>query len=146
MVALGALDRAAGGVVVVPHDGGLGRRLERPAPGWTRRYRARVHGVVDEKKLAALADGVTVSGVKYGPIKAVLDKQKNANAWVTVSLEEGRNREIRKVMEHMGLEVNRLIRVAFGPFQLGKLARGQVEEVPPKVLREQLGKPPHDGP
>ena len=88
---------------------------------------------------AALANGVTVSGVKYGPIKAVLDKQKSANAWVTVSLEEGRNREIRKVMENLGLEVNRLIRVAFGPFQLGKLACGKVEEVTGKVLREQLG-------
>ena len=146
VVSVGRLDLTSEGLLLLTNDGGLARRLELPATGWTRRYRARVHGVVDEKKLAALADGVTVSGVKYGPIKAVLDKQKNANAWVTVSLEEGRNREIRKVMEHMGLEVNRLIRVAFGPFQLGKLARGQVEEVPPKVLREQLGKPPHDGP
>ena len=146
VVSVGRLDLTSEGLLLLTNDGGLARRLELPATGWTRRYRARVHGVVDEKKLAALADGVTVSGVKYGPIKAVLDKQKSANAWVTVSLEEGRNREIRKVMEHMGLEVNRLIRVAFGPFQLGKLARGQVEEVPPKVLREQLGKPPHDGP
>ena len=142
VVSVGRLDLTSEGLLLLTNDGGLARRLELPATGWTRRYRARVHGAVDEKKLAALAKGVTVSGVKYGPIKAVLDKQKRANAWLTVSLEEGRNREIRKVMEHLGLEVNRLIRVAFGPFQLGKLARGKTEEVPPKVLREQLGKKP----
>ncbi len=142
VVSVGRLDLTSEGLLLLTNDGGLARRLELPATGWTRRYRARVHGIVDEKKLAALANGVTVSGVKYGPIKAVLDKQKRANAWLTVSLEEGRNREIRKVMEHLGLEVNRLIRVAFGPFQLGKLARGKTEEVPPKVLREQLGKKP----
>ena len=142
VVSVGRLDLTSEGLLLLTNDGGLARRLELPATGWTRRYRARVHGAVDEKKLAALAGGVTVSGVKYGPIKAVLDKQKRANAWLTVSLEEGRNREIRKVMEHLGLEVNRLIRVAFGPFQLGKLARGKTEEVPPKVLREQLGKKP----
>ncbi len=142
VVSVGRLDLTSEGLLLLTNDGDLARRLELPGTGWTRRYRARVHGLVDEKKLAALAGGVTVSGVKYGPIKAKLDKQKSANAWVTVSLEEGRNREVRKVMEHLGLEVNRLIRVAFGPFQLGLLARGQVEEVHPKVLREQLGKKP----
>lgn len=139
VVSVGRLDLTSEGLLLLTNDGGLARRLELPATGWTRRYRARVHGIVDEKRLAALANGVTVSGVKYGPIKAVLDKQKSANAWVTVSLEEGRNREIRKVMENLGLEVNRLIRVAFGPFQLGKLACGKVEEVTGKVLCEQLG-------
>ncbi|MCH8237542.1 MAG: rRNA pseudouridine synthase [Proteobacteria bacterium] len=142
VVSVGRLDLTSEGLLLLTNDGGLARRLELPATGWTRRYRVRVHGAVDEKKLAALANGVTVSGVKYAPIKAVLDNQKRANAWLTVSLEEGRNREIRKVMEHLGLEVNRLIRIAFGPFQLGHLARGKAEEVPPKVLREQLGKKP----
>ena len=104
-----------------------------------RRYRVRVHGQVDPARLAKLAGGVTVGEQKYGPITAVLDQQKGDNAWLTVSLQEGKNREIRVVMEHLGYEVSRLIRVAYGPFQLGHLDRGEVDEVRGRVLREQLG-------
>ena len=140
VISVGRLDLNSEGLLLLTNDGELARRLELPKTGWTRRYRARVHGRPDEKKLKSLEEGVTVSGVSYGPIKAVLDKQLRANAWLTVSLTEGRNREIRKVMEHMGLEVNRLIRLAYGPFQLGNLKRGQTAEITGKVLREQLGK------
>lgn len=139
VVSVGRLDLNSEGLLLVTNDGELARRLELPKTGWTRRYRVRVHGSVDEKKLAALENGVTVSGVKYAPIKAVLDKKQGANAWLTVSLNEGRNREIRKVMEHLSLTVNRLIRTAYGPFQLGNLTRGQTAEITGKVLREQLG-------
>ncbi len=139
VVSVGRLDLNSEGLLLVTNDGEIARRLELPETGWARVYRVRVHGTVDEKKLAALEKGVTVSGVKYGPIKAALDKQQGANAWLTVSLTEGRNREIRKVMEHLGLTVNRLIRTAYGPFQLGKLTRGQTAEITGKVLREQLG-------
>ena len=139
VISVGRLDLNSEGLLLLTNDGELARRLELPKTGWIRRYRARVHGRVDEMKLKELEQGVTVSGVSYGPIKAVLDKQQRANAWLTVSLREGRNREIRKVMEHLGLEVNRLIRVAYGPFQLGNLKRGQTAEITGKVLREQLG-------
>ncbi|MDA0305097.1 MAG: pseudouridine synthase [Proteobacteria bacterium] len=139
VVSVGRLDLNSEGLLLVTNDGEIARRLELPETGWARVYRVRVHGTVDEKKLAALEKGVTVSGVKYGPIKAALDKQQGANAWLTVSLTEGRNREIRKVMEHLGLTVSRLIRTAYGPFQLGKLTRGQTAEITGKVLREQLG-------
>ena len=98
----------------------------------------RVHGDVDAERLAGLADGVTVEGIRYGPIRAALERQQGSNAWLTVSLQEGRNREIRRVMEHLGYAVTRLIRIAFGPFQLGTLPAGAVEEVTGKVLREQL--------
>ena len=139
VISVGRLDLNSEGLLLLTNDGELARRLELPKTGWIRRYRARVHGRPDVKKLKSLEDGVTVSGVSYGPIKAVLDKQQGANAWLTVSREEGRNREIRKVMEHLGLEVNRLIRLAYGPFQLGNLKRGQTAEITGKVLREQLG-------
>jgi len=138
VVSVGRLDIDSEGLLLLTNDGGLARRLELPATGWTRRYRARVNGAVDEAKLEALEKGVTVSGVRYGPVRARLDSRRGANAWLTVSLEEGRNREVRRIMAHLGLKVARLIRVAYGPFQLGKLDRGAVREVPPKVLREQL--------
>ena len=143
VISVGRLDIASEGLLLLTNDGGLARKLELPATGWTRRYRARVHGRVDEGRLAGLADGVTVAGVAFGPIRAHLDKVQGSNAWLTVSLREGRNREVRRVMEHLGLSVNRLIRVAYGPFQLGNLPRGAVAEVPARVLREQLG---GDGP
>jgi len=138
VISIGRLDLNSEGLLLLTNDGEVARRLELPETGWTRRYRVRVHGQPDERK--ALEKGMTVSGVTYGPIKAVLDKQARANAWLTVSLEEGRNREIRKVMEHIGVEVNRLIRLAYGPFQLGNMERGQVAEITGKVLKEQLGK------
>ena len=138
VVSIGRLDLNSEGLLLLTNDGELARQLELPSTGWTRRYRVRVHGTIDEKALAGLAKGVSILGVDYGPIKATLDRRQGSNAWLTVALTEGKNREIRKVMEHMGLQVTRLIRVAYGPFQLGNLARGNVAEVPGKVLAEQV--------
>ncbi|MBC8337646.1 MAG: rRNA pseudouridine synthase [Alphaproteobacteria bacterium] len=138
VISIGRLDLNSEGLLLLTNDGELARRLELPETGWTRRYRVRAHGTVVEAKLQELENGISVSGIAYGSIKAVLDKQQGANAWLTMSLQEGRNREIRKVLEHLGLTVNRLIRVAYGPFQLGNLTRGQTAEVTGKVLREQL--------
>ncbi len=139
VVTVGRLDMSSEGLLLLTNDGGLKRKLELPATGWTRRYRVRVHGRVDPARLKALASGVRVSGIDYGPIQARLERQSGANAWLIVSLAEGKNREVRRVLEHVGLTVNRLIRVAYGPFQLGRLPRGEVAAVPAKVLREQLG-------
>lgn len=136
---IGRLDMTSEGLLLLTNDGGLKRRLELPATGWLRRYRVRVHGAVDEKALASLEQGVTVDGVAYGPIQARIDRVQGSNVWLTVSLREGKNREIRKVFLTFGWLVNRLIRTSFGPFQLGNLKPGEVEEVTGKVLREQLG-------
>lgn len=142
VVTVGRLDLNSEGLLLLTNDGALARDLELPSRGWTRRYRARVFGKVDPAHLSLLAEGITIEGVRYGPIRATVDSQRGDNSWVTVSLQEGRNREIRRVMEHLGYPVNRLIRIAYGPFQLGNLARGAVEEVSPRVLREQLGRRP----
>jgi 23S rRNA pseudouridine2605 synthase len=139
VVSVGRLDLNSEGLLLLTNDGTLARRLELPANGWTRRYRVRVFGTVDERALAGLARGVTVDGVEYGPIEAGLDSRKGANAWLTVVLREGKNREVRRVMAHLGLQVTRLIRTAYGPFVLGGLPKGAVEEVAPHVLRERLG-------
>ncbi|HTV89874.1 MAG TPA: pseudouridine synthase [Stellaceae bacterium] len=143
LVSVGRLDLNSEGLLLLTNDGALARRLELPATGWVRRYRVRVHGAVEPERLARLVRGVTIDGVGYGPIRAVLDRQQGANAWLTLSLQEGKNREVRRVLEHLGHPVTRLIRIAYGPFQLGHLAPGAIEEVPRKVLKEQLGaKPP----
>ena len=139
VISVGRLDLTSEGLLLLTNDGALARRLELPATGWLRRYRVRVHGRPDTAALAALANGITVEGVRYGPIEAALDATKGENAWLTVSLREGRNREVRRVMTALHLPVSRLIRVAYGPFQLGNLPRGAVEEVPTRVLRDQLG-------
>ena len=140
VISIGRLDLTSEGLLLLTNDGALARDLEHPSRGWTRRYRARVHGRVDPAALVRLKKGVTVDGVTYGPITASLDKEQTAaNTWVTLALKEGKNREVRKVLESLGLKVTRLIRVAYGPFQLGTLERGQVEEVPGKVIKEQLG-------
>ncbi len=139
LLSVGRLDLNSEGLLLLTNDGALKRRLELPASGWTRRYRVRVHGRVEPKKLAGLARGIHVAGVDYGPIRAELERQTGSNAWLKMALTEGKNREVRKVLEHLGLSVNRLIRIAYGPFQLGRLARGAIEEVPAKVLAEQLG-------
>lgn len=139
VLSVGRLDLTSEGLLLLTTSGALARRLELPSTGWTRRYRVRVHGCPDERALAALAKGPTVDGVRYGPILVRIESVKGDNAWLAVSLKEGKNREIRRVLEAQALMVNRLIRVAFGPFQLGNLARGTVEEVPRKVLRDQLG-------
>jgi 23S rRNA pseudouridine2605 synthase len=140
VISIGRLDLPSEGLLLLTNDGALARHLELPSTGWIRRYRARVFGSVDPDALASLKGGVTVAGVRYGPIEAVLDRKQGRNAWLTVALGEGKNREVRKVLEHLGLTVNRLIRISYGPFQLGSLAEGAVEEVTGKVLREQLGK------
>jgi 23S rRNA pseudouridine2605 synthase len=140
VISVGRLDLTSEGLLLLTNDGALARTLELPTTGWIRRYRVRVHGNVDPKALAALAKGVTIEGVHYAPIEAGLDAKKGENAWLTVSLREGRNREIRRVMAHLGLDVTRLIRIAYGPFQLGTLPRGGIDEVPTRVLREQLPK------
>ena len=139
VVSIGRLDLTSEGLLLLTNDGELARKLELPSNGWLRRYRVRVHGMVDERALAHLGRGVTVDGVAYGPIEAGLDSRQGANAWLTVSLKEGKNREVRRIMAHLGLQVTRLIRVAYGPFQLGALPRGGVEEVHPRIMRDQLG-------
>ena len=138
VVSIGRLDLNSEGLLLLTNDGALARQLELPANGWIRRYRVRVHGDIQPQALAALAKGVTIDGTRYAGIEAGLDSRKGTNAWLTVSLREGRNREIRRVMQHLDLSVTRLIRIAYGPFQLGNLERGALAEVPPKVLREQL--------
>jgi 23S rRNA pseudouridine2605 synthase len=140
VISVGRLDLNSEGLLLLTNDGGLARQLELPATGWLRRYRVRVHGVVDAHRLADLSRGLIIDGVKYGPIEAGLDSVKGSNAWLTVSLKEGKNREIRRVMTYLGLATTRLIRIAYGPFQLGTLERGQAQEVPTKVLKEQLPK------
>ncbi|MCC7271730.1 MAG: rRNA pseudouridine synthase [Alphaproteobacteria bacterium] len=139
VVSVGRLDLNSEGLILLTNDGALARRLELPSTGWTRRYRVRINGHVDPERLASLEKGVTVDGVAYGEIRATLDRQQGDNAWLTVSLKEGKNREIRRVMEHLGYRTSRLIRVAYGPFQLGDLERGAAAEVPGRVLRDQLG-------
>jgi 23S rRNA pseudouridine2605 synthase len=140
VISVGRLDLTSEGLLLLTNDGALARTLELPSTGWIRRYRVRVHGTVDPTRLAALAKGVTIDGVHYAPIEAGLDAKKGDNAWLTVSLREGRNREIRRVMAWLGLDVTRLIRIAYGPFQLGTLPRGGIDEVATRVLREQLPK------
>ena len=139
VISIGRLDLTSEGLLLLTNDGELARRLELPSNGWLRRYRARAYGRVTQEELDTLKDGITVEGVRYGPIQATLERAA-ANAWITLSLTEGKNREVRRVLDALGLKVNRLIRIAYGPFQLGTLASGAVEEVPRRVLRDQLGK------
>ena len=140
VVSVGRLDINTEGLLLLTNDGGLARVLELPATGWTRRYRVRAHGDVDQAMLDTLAKGVTVDDVNYAPIEARLDRVQGANAWISMTLTEGKNREIKRVLEHLRLDVTRLIRISFGPFQLGEIAEGAIEEVKLKVLRDQLGK------
>jgi 23S rRNA pseudouridine2605 synthase len=139
VISVGRLDLTSEGLLLLTNDGGLARALELPSRGWIRRYRVRVHGPVDAAKLKSLEKGLTLDGISYGAIRAAIERAQGSNAWLTMSLQEGKNREIRRVLGHLGLDVTRLIRIAYGPFQLGHLARGGVEEVPRRVLREQLG-------
>jgi 23S rRNA pseudouridine2605 synthase len=143
LISVGRLDLNSEGLLLLTNDGALARRLELPSTGWLRRYKVRVHGEVEPVRLAALAKGITVDGVSYGPIRASLERLQGSNAWISLALREGKNREVRRVLEHLGLQVTRLIRLSYGPFQLGNLARGAVDEVPKKVLAEQLGHADH---
>jgi 23S rRNA pseudouridine2605 synthase len=139
VISVGRLDLNSEGLLLLTNDGGLARALELPERGWVRRYKLRIHGVPDREALASLAKGITIAGVRYGPIKVEFERQQGSNAWLTASLAEGKNREVRRVFEHLGYPVTRLIRLAYGPFQLGHLRRGEVAEVPRKVIEEQLG-------
>jgi 23S rRNA pseudouridine2605 synthase len=142
VVTVGRLDFMSEGLLLLTNDGILARRFELPANGWIRRYRARVHGMVDEVRLAALAQGLTLDGVRYGAIEARLERQQRSNAWLDIALSEGKNREVRRVLAWLDLPVVRLIRVAFGPFYLGELERGEVAEVPTQALDNLLGLTP----
>lgn len=139
VVSVGRLDLNSEGLLLLTNDGGLARYLELPANAWKRRYRARVHGTVSAAKLAKLAQGIAVEGMNYGPIHAEMERaQSGANVWLVVALKEGKNREIRKVMAHLSLQVNRLIRTSYGPFDLGDLPLGGVREVKPEIVRAKL--------
>jgi 23S rRNA pseudouridine2605 synthase len=139
VVTVGRLDINTEGLLLLTNDGGLARALELPSTGWLRRYRVRAHGHTDQAKLDELSAGVTIDGVHYRGIEARLDREQGANTWLTIGLREGKNREVKKVLEHIGLDVNRLIRVSFGPFQLGDLEEGAVDEVKTRILKDQLG-------
>ena len=139
LISIGRLDFNTEGLLLLTNDGGLARVLELPDTGWLRRYRVRAHGEVTQAQLDQLKEGVEVEGVKYGSIDATLERDQGANVWLVFAIREGKNREVRNVLAHLGLEVNRLIRVSYGPFKLGEIVEGEVEEVKTRVLREQLG-------
>jgi 23S rRNA pseudouridine2605 synthase len=139
LISIGRLDLNTEGLLLLTNDGGLARTLELPETGWLRRYRVRANGKIMQPQLDALRKGVTVDGIRYGEIEATLDREQGANVWLTFAIREGKNREVRNVLEHLGLKVNRLIRVSYGPFQLGELKDGAVEEIRTRHLREQLG-------
>jgi 23S rRNA pseudouridine2605 synthase len=139
LISVGRLDFNTEGLLLLTNDGALARVLELPATGWLRRYRVRAHGKVNQAQLDQLRSGLTLSGIHYGPIEAAIERVQGANLWLTFAIREGKNREVRNVLGHLGLDVTRLIRVSFGPFQLGELAAGEVEEVRTRTLREQLG-------
>lgn len=147
VVSVGRLDFNTEGLLLLTNDGELARHLELPANAWLRHYRVRVYGSPNDRQIAELAKGVTISGIKYESIKVEIENEKRstteekerANRWLSVTIREGKNREVRKAMEYIGLEVTRLIRVSFGPFQLGTLSRGAIEEVPHRILRSSLG-------
>jgi 23S rRNA pseudouridine2605 synthase len=138
VVSIGRLDFNSEGLLLLTNGGALARHMELPATGWLRRYRVRVHGRVSQAQLDALKEGVEIEGVRYGPVEATLDSVQGANAWLTIGLREGKNREVRRILAHLGVEVNRLIRISYGPFQLLDLTPGAVEPVKRRVLAEQL--------
>lgn len=139
VISVGRLDLNSEGLLLLTNNGELSRTLELPQNGWSRRYKVKVHGRISQAKIDSLADGVTVDGVAYGPVKILLGETQGTNTWLTITLQEGKNREIRRLMKYIGLEVARLIRLSYGPFQLGSLKKGEVREVSQKVLKEQLG-------
>jgi len=139
LISVGRLDLNTEGLLLLTNDGGLARALELPATGWLRRYRVRAHGSVAQAQLDALRRGITIDGVRYGEIEATVDRSQGSNVWLTFAIREGKNREVKNVLGHLGLAVNRLIRVSFGPFRLGDLAEGAIEEVKTRTLRDQLG-------
>jgi 23S rRNA pseudouridine2605 synthase len=139
LISVGRLDLNTEGLLLLTNDGGLARALELPATGWLRRYRVRAHGSVAQAQLDSLRRGITIDGVRYGEIEATVDRPQGSNVWLTFAIREGKNREVKNVLGHLGLAVNRLIRVSFGPFRLGDLPEGAIEEVKTRTLRDQLG-------
>ena len=139
VISVGRLDMPSEGLLLLTNDGELARALELPSTGWTRKYRARAYGKVVQPELDTLMKGITIDGIPTGPIEATLESQKGDNAWIAVTIREGKNREVRRAFESIGLTVNRLIRISYGPFQLGQLSRGGVEEVKRSILRDQVG-------
>jgi len=139
VISVGRLDMTSEGLLLLTNDGELARKLELPKTGFARKYRARAYGKTTQDRLDRLKQGIMIDGIKTGPIEAVLDKQQGTNAWISLTIREGKNREIRRALETLGLKVNRLIRLSYGPMQLADLKRGQVEEIKPKILRDQLG-------
>lgn len=139
VIAVGRLDLATEGLLLLTSDGGLARHLELPSTGWLRRYRVRAHGHVTQAALDALKKGKEIEGIQYGPATAQLDKVQGANCWITISLKEGKNREVKKLLASLGLKVNRLLRLSYGPFALGELKPGELDEIDPQVVADQLG-------
>src|SRR5882757_6696050 len=139
VVTVGRLDMNTEGLLLLTNDGGLARALELPATGWLRRYRVRAYGQIQQARLDGLRNGIVVDGIRYGAIEATLDREQGDNCWITFAMREGKNREIRNVLGELGLKVNRLIRLSYGPFQLAELPAGAVEEVKTRMIREQLG-------
>ncbi len=139
VMSVGRLDLNSEGLLLLTNDGGIKRKLELPSTGWLRKYRVRVKGAPKDDQLEPLRKGMTIDGERFQAMEVVLDRQQGANAWLTVGLREGKNREIRRAMTEIGLHVNRLLRVSYGPFRLNELKPGEVEEIKPKVMRDQLG-------
>ncbi|MDE3017140.1 MAG: rRNA pseudouridine synthase [Pseudomonadota bacterium] len=140
VISIGRLDLNSEGLLLLTNDGGLARQLELPSTGWIRRYRVRVFGGITPAMLAQMKKGVTIDGLNYGGIDTTIDSRKKDNSWLTVALKEGKNREIRNIFEHFGCKVSRLMRLSYGPFQLGSLPRGEVKEVSGKVLKSFIGR------
>jgi 23S rRNA pseudouridine2605 synthase len=139
VVTVGRLDINTEGLLLLTNDGGLSRVIELPDTGWLRRYRVRAYGEITQADLDTLRDGITIDGMHYGPVEAELEREQGDNVWLTLGLREGKNREVKKILDHFGLQVNRLIRLSFGPFQLNDLPEGAVEEIRTAVLKDQLG-------
>ena len=139
VISVGRLDYDSEGLLLLTNDGAISRKLELPSTGWLRKYKVRVHGIVDESALLKIKDGIKLDNFKTGPIEASLEIQKGTNAWILIGIREGKNREIRRIMDHLGYPVNRLIRLSYGPFQLGNLKSGEVLEINKNVIKNQLG-------
>ena len=139
VISVGRLDYDSEGLLLLTNDGAISRKLELPSTGWLRKYKVRVHGIVDKSALLKIKDGIKLDNFKTGPIEASLEIQKGTNAWILIGIREGRNREIRRIMDHLGYPVNRLIRLSYGPFQLGNLKSGEVLEINKNVIKNQLG-------
>ena len=139
VISVGRLDLATEGLLLLTNDGSLARHLELPTTGWRRQYRVRVYGHINEKALKDLQKGITVDGIRYAPIQAAIDRKTGKNSWIMLTLTEGKNREIRKILAHLDLMVSRLIRLSYGPFHLGNLDKGKLQEIPQRILKEQLG-------